>query len=149
MLATTSRYSSNELRELGKVFATVFSGKYVSRGKKTFEDIIEYARRNGHSRVCVISSNGIDFAIVGELGNWKWIDTRIVVKKSKIMLKGLEGCREIEGKDNKTVSELFGFEGNEQAEENMFCEDSVIRFPFNNPLLELEVSYEGQVQHND
>jgi hypothetical protein len=148
MLATTSRYSSKGLRDLSKSFAIVFSGEYISRGKKSFDELVSYARKKGHSRICVVSSDGVDFAIIDELGDWKWIDKRIKITRSRFDLKELSACSGLEGKDSKKLSELFGFEINEKAEENVVCEGNKICFPQKNPLLELEVNYETQMQHD-
>ncbi len=149
MLATTSRYQSEKLRELSKALSVVFSGEYVSRGKKKFDDLVEYARKKGHSRICIVSSDGIDFAIVNELGSWKWMDERIIVKNSKFVLSELEEGRELDGENSALVSKLFGFRTNEQSDENVVCNGSSLLFPADGSKLKLEVSYERQVQHND
>lgn len=148
MLVTTSRYPPVTLRELGRSISIVFSGEYISRGKKKFDDLIEYARRKGHSRVCILSSQGIDFSVVDELGNWEWIEDRVVLKSVRFS-KEMRSCSGLEGKDSGLVSRLFGFETNEKSENNVICNEGVILFPADGSIMKLEVSYERQMQHND
>ena len=166
MLITTSRYCPKETRELSKAFAIVFSGAYVARGKKTIDELVEFARKKGHSRICVLMSGNfgvipnksetisMEFISVNELGRWSWIDSVICIIKHSFSSSGLCACSAIEGGDSKLLSELLDFEENEKAEGNAFAGNGKISFSNDSAngalaggaFLDLEVKYESRVQ---
>ena len=72
-MITTSRYASKKTREFARKAGTF----YVSRGKKTIDDIAEYARRKGESEVVIVEEkNGVPEYLsvieVSETGKWRW-----------------------------------------------------------------------------
>ena len=70
---TTSRYSSVKTRELAKALAKENNEIYVARGKKTIEQLVEFARKKGEERIIVVDDNEKPATIeVDELGRWKW-----------------------------------------------------------------------------
>ncbi|MFA6531225.1 MAG: hypothetical protein WCT31_05825 [Candidatus Micrarchaeia archaeon] len=127
MLATTSRYSPQALRDFAKAFAIAFGGAYVARGKKTIDSLVSEARKKGHSRICVAMPETIEFISVDELENWKWLDEVIVVKSKSFSAKGVFPCREITGSDSGKLIELLDFEPDEKAELEIIAEAGKIK----------------------
>lgn len=54
MIFTTSRYASQVARDSARSMAQKAKGRYVARGKKTINALIEYARRLGESEIIFI-----------------------------------------------------------------------------------------------
>lgn len=76
-MITTSRYASEKTRKLARSIADKLSTFYTSRGKKTIDSIVGYARKKGESEIYVVQEeDGIPVYIsvieVSELGEWKW-----------------------------------------------------------------------------
>ena len=76
-MITTSRYASEKTRKLARRIADKLGTFYTSRGKKTIDSIVEYARKKGESEVYVVQEeDGVPVYIsvieVSELGEWKW-----------------------------------------------------------------------------
>ena len=79
-MITTGRYASKKTREFAKAGAF-----YVSRGKKTIDDIAEYARRKGESEVIIVEEKDgvpeyLSMIEVPETGKWKWMERKKVKK---------------------------------------------------------------------
>ncbi len=77
-MITTSRYSSEKTRRLAKSIAARLETFYVSRGKKSIDDIVDYARRKGESEIIVVEEEkGVPAFVavieVSETGAWKWV----------------------------------------------------------------------------
>ncbi len=82
-LITTSRYASEETRNIARKLARQQKEKYAARGKKTIDEIVATARKNGDERITVVEEKGnkpyrIAVLAVDELGNWSWVEERIL-----------------------------------------------------------------------
>lgn len=76
-MITTSRYASEETRKLARKIAGKLGTFYASRGKKTIDSIVEYARKRGEAEILVVEEEEgkpVHLAAieVNELGEWKW-----------------------------------------------------------------------------
>lgn len=76
-MITTSRYASEETRKLARKIAGRLRTFYASRGKKTIDSIVEYARRKGEAEILVVEEEDgkpvrVSAIEVDELGKWKW-----------------------------------------------------------------------------
>ncbi|VVC04834.1 Uncharacterised protein [Candidatus Bilamarchaeum dharawalense] len=74
---TTSRYASTETRELAKKMAKEKEEPYTARGKKTIDQLVDFARRKGEENITVVEEHEkkpTTFALIqiDELGRWKW-----------------------------------------------------------------------------
>ena len=77
MMFTTSRYASEDTRELALVLAEKSDDLFISRGKRTIANLVEIARKRGENRISILEEHKgkpfrISFIEVSELGNWKW-----------------------------------------------------------------------------
>ena len=77
-MITTSRYASKETKAEAKKLSKINSQKYVARGKKTVEELVELARRTGEESIQILEEQEkqpkkISIIKVDELGRWKWI----------------------------------------------------------------------------
>lgn len=84
-LFTTSRYASEETRNIAKKLARRQKEKYVARGKKTIDEVVAAARKNGDERITVVEEKGskpyrIAVLAVDELGNWSWVEERLIIE---------------------------------------------------------------------
>ena len=74
MLVTTSRHASLELKKLALNFSLEHKANYLNRGKKTIDEVISLARKEGHSKIAVIKGeNKTDYIEIHHSGNWDWI----------------------------------------------------------------------------
>lgn len=72
VLFTTSRYASKETVAFAKT-----KGEYLNRGKKTVDDLVNYARKKGEESIVLIEEKDkkpflMVFIEVSEDGKWKW-----------------------------------------------------------------------------
>lgn len=77
-MITTSRYASKETKTEAKKLSKINSQKYVARGKKTVEELVDLARRIGEESIQILEEHEkqpkkISIIKVDELGRWKWI----------------------------------------------------------------------------
>ncbi|MGV8084905.1 MAG: hypothetical protein ACP5N9_01490 [Candidatus Bilamarchaeum sp.] len=77
-MITTSRYASKETKDEAKKIAQKRAEKYIARGKKTIEKIVESARRSGEHKVLILEEKNnkplkLSILQIDELGRWKWI----------------------------------------------------------------------------
>ncbi len=74
MLVTTSRHPSLELKKLALNFSIQKKAKYINRGKKTIEDLIMLARKEGNTKITLVrSKDKIDYIQIHHGKNWEWI----------------------------------------------------------------------------
>ena len=76
---TTSRYASTGTRELARSLAKENGEEYLSRGKKTIEQLAQLARKKGESQIKIVEEKEgnpsiIATLLIDELGHWKWSD---------------------------------------------------------------------------
>jgi rRNA maturation protein Rpf1 len=74
---TTSRYASVETKKLARRLAEEKNGLFLSRGKKTIEELVEFARKRGEELIAIIEEEGgkpakISRISVSETGKWSW-----------------------------------------------------------------------------
>ena len=77
---TTSRYASLETKKRAQTLAGGAGSCYIARGKKTIDDIAEFARRLGFVRImlleeCAGHPSQIRTIDISPDGRWKWADT--------------------------------------------------------------------------
>jgi rRNA maturation protein Rpf1 len=75
---TTSRYASKETRKFAKELAKSSDSIYTSRGKKQIDALVEFARKKGEHRICVVLEKNkkpsrINFIEVKPDGRWIWL----------------------------------------------------------------------------
>ena len=73
MIVTTSRYAGSATRE----YAKRIDGTYAARGKKTVDELVKAAWKQGHDRILIVEEKkgGPGFLseiLVDHWGNWKW-----------------------------------------------------------------------------
>lgn len=74
MLVTTSRHASLELKKLALDFSIDKKAKYLNRGKKTIEELVLIARKEGNTKIAIIKGkNKIDYIQIHRGKNWEWI----------------------------------------------------------------------------
>ncbi|MEK6982835.1 MAG: hypothetical protein AABX38_07915 [Candidatus Micrarchaeota archaeon] len=84
---TTSRYCSKSTKELAKQLSSIFNTVYISRTKKSIDELASYSRKVGEHRICIVKENKenipafIEFITIDELGKWSWIDGQIKLAK--------------------------------------------------------------------
>jgi len=76
-MITTSRYAPEEIRLEAKLQAGRSGEKYVARGKKTIEQIAQFARKNGDGHVFIICERRGGGSVTEKInidprGRWKW-----------------------------------------------------------------------------
>lgn len=74
---TTSRYASADTKKLARRLAEENGGLFLSRGKKTIEKLVEFARKKGEDLITIIEEEGgkpakISRISVSETGKWNW-----------------------------------------------------------------------------
>lgn len=70
---TTSRYAPVKTREVAKKLAKDNNELYIARGKKTIEQLVEFARKKGEEKINVVEGNETATIEIDELGRWKWV----------------------------------------------------------------------------
>jgi rRNA maturation protein Rpf1 len=80
---TTSRYSSKKTRDFAKKLAAGESVAYVARGKKTIDELVILARKNGEERIGIIEEkedapHKLVTITVMETGRWEWGGERLL-----------------------------------------------------------------------
>lgn len=78
---TTARYASAETRLFARKAAAGKGEPYVSRGKKTIEQLAMLARKKGEGIIIIIGEHGKNPATLSCLeitkkGGWKWKEKR-------------------------------------------------------------------------
>lgn len=76
-MITTSRYASDKTRKIAKKLSGKLGTFFASRGKKTIEELVEYARKKGETELMVVEENEGTAAYVStieisETGKWTW-----------------------------------------------------------------------------
>lgn len=76
---TTSRYASVETRNLARKLAEENDELFLVRGKRTIEELVEFARKKGEERISVVEEKGgkpakVCRISVSESGKWNWSD---------------------------------------------------------------------------
>jgi rRNA maturation protein Rpf1 len=76
-MLTTSRYASEETRKLARRLAEEKDELFVSRGKRTVDEIVGIARKQGEEFISIIEEiDGkparISRISVSETGGWSW-----------------------------------------------------------------------------
>ena len=75
---TTSRYASMKTRELAKKLAEENKEIYMARGKKTIDQLAQFARKKGEHKITILEDQEtkpkIATITIDELGQWKWSD---------------------------------------------------------------------------
>ncbi|MFH2105945.1 MAG: hypothetical protein ABII22_01685 [Candidatus Micrarchaeota archaeon] len=84
---TTSRYASKETRKFAKELAKSSDSAYASRGKKRIKSLVEFARKRGEHRICVVLERNkkpikISFIEVKPDGKWVWLPEEIEVNEA-------------------------------------------------------------------
>jgi rRNA maturation protein Rpf1 len=74
---TTSRYASVETRKLARKLAGEKEEIFLARGKKTVEELVDFARKKGEAVISIVEENGgkpakVCRIIVSETGRWAW-----------------------------------------------------------------------------
>jgi rRNA maturation protein Rpf1 len=82
-MITTSRYASENTRKLAKKLAGRLGTFYTSRGKKTIDSLVDYARKKGEEEIAVVEGNTVSVIEVSETGKWKWAEKLAVDEYEK------------------------------------------------------------------
>jgi rRNA maturation protein Rpf1 len=72
---TTSRYASVETKKLARTLAKENDELFLSRGKRTIEELVEFARKRGEAQISVVEDGNpakVCRITVSETGKWKW-----------------------------------------------------------------------------
>lgn len=77
MIVTTSRYVSRQVRDEAIKIAKEKKAVYTARGKKTIEQLVHFAWKNGHSSILLVRERdgkvfAIDEIAIDHWGKWKW-----------------------------------------------------------------------------
>ena len=73
MIVTTSRYASDFTRD----YAKKIEGRYTARGKKTVDELVETAWKQGHEKILIVEEKEskpgfLSEVLIDHWGNWKW-----------------------------------------------------------------------------
>ena len=76
---TTSRYASADTRGFARRLATRNREPYVARGKKTVQQLVDYAWKKGNNKLLVIEEKKDEAAIasaiaIDQWGKWCWAE---------------------------------------------------------------------------
>jgi rRNA maturation protein Rpf1 len=87
-MITTSRYVSKKTREFAKSLAREGNERYVARGKKTIDSLVDDARKKGEESIGVIEERGGEATLlarikVDERGRWSWAGERLLKMTEK------------------------------------------------------------------
>ncbi len=82
ILVTTSRKPCQDTRSVARLLARLIGGVYFSRGKASFDSVMQEAESAGTKRVLFI---GESHGNVGSLGFWQdaWLEPELLVKSTK------------------------------------------------------------------
>ena len=78
-VVTTSRYASLATRKSARELANAVKADYVARGKKTIQQLVEYAWKKGNDKLLVIEEKKDKAAIASAIaidhwGKWCWAE---------------------------------------------------------------------------
>lgn len=74
MIVTTSRHASLEAKKSALSFSIKKKAKYLNRGKKTVEELVSIARKQGNSKIAIFrSKKKIDYIQIHHSENWEWV----------------------------------------------------------------------------
>ena len=88
-MITTSRYCSQPVKDLARNYSVLLNINYLSRGKKTIEQLARQARRAGAERLIIVKEEhgkprALDIISVNELSEWKWLDSIGIAYENEI-----------------------------------------------------------------
>jgi len=80
---TTSRYASAETRGIARKMASDSGEPFVARGKRTVEQLVSLARRDGEGSITIIEEKGgkpatIASIAIDEMGRWRWAGEKAI-----------------------------------------------------------------------
>jgi rRNA maturation protein Rpf1 len=102
MYITTSKNPSAETKDFSKklCFFLGIYGKYENRGRKSIEDVIERAKKLGHSEILIVSEKDRKPSTISKIKiygkDWYWADE---IKFNKYVYKEKKGEKEKIGKE--------------------------------------------------
>jgi rRNA maturation protein Rpf1 len=74
---TTSRYASVETKTLARKLAKENEELFLARGKRTIEQLVDFARKKGEENISIVEEEGgkpakVCRIKVSETGKWNW-----------------------------------------------------------------------------
>lgn len=104
-LITTSRQAPSKMQGLAKKLSELIPGSlFEQRGKKTLEQLVRLARKSGHSRLIIITSESnclfsVQFIRLDE-EKWEWMQEVINIQEfetgESMIVENLESTPELE-----------------------------------------------------
>ena len=147
ILISTSRKPSRNTRIVARILGNMIPfSMYVTRGKKTVEDLIDYSRNKGLKKVAIIhdqkgNPGEIQFIKVTKT-NWDW-DKSLKIKGSRFEKKKIKSQDiNVKGRKKKGIEEMFLLESVEDSPLTLNTNDNKLEFTYDNELvmsLKLEV----------
>ncbi len=143
MIITTSRKPSRRSRTLGRDLERVLGGVYVTRGKASYDVLVDKARRDGEYKIVVISDihgNPGKIQVINLTeDDWSWdpliINISGVSLQREVLSEQELKLKKVTFRDLAVVNETkhdivsyFGLEPNPESRNKIIVKDDVLTF---------------------